>query len=587
MLLSIMLGVSYYMQGTGFNDQFFFHLEFDTLLIAAQAYGEVFFSSLFYLILAFLAPLILYRQKSAPAKKSLPVVLLWSAALLTNYPLHSMMNYHLDAGDEFSVALSDIPVDPDVNAVQDLLPVVQTDTPVDTSTRSAAPTELAEPKPVTKNIILIYAEGLEQLYFDREIFGDIVPNIRELSERAHQFTNVYQVQGTSWTIAGIVASQCGFPLARRNHLTGNSTMASSENPFGGEKCLADILQERGYKNVFMGGAPLFFAGKGTFLKAHGYQSTLGRDELLPALEDKEYNFGWGLYDDSLFELALDEFKTLEKGDTPYLFTLLTIDTHHPKGHPSRSCKKLTDNNEPMSNAIYCSDQLISGFIKQVIDIADMQKTVIVLFSDHLSMRNTLWDKLRAHQKQRRLTWMIFDDKPGKLSGQAATHFDVGPTLLDAAGVNDHPPFGLGTSLLSRLTSKQTGRPPRVDEDKVPRTMLTYATVKESGVDISYPDLTITVGDLTVKANENGWEFVSGLFLIILNEEGVVTDTLFSNDFAKLQKELDGLLVVGISIHEKSSGFSDQYFFGRISSALEAMKIQPLQKDVHISASQLN
>jgi hypothetical protein len=579
-LLTLMLGASYYMQGTAFNDQFFFHVEFNTLLIAAQAYGKVFYASLFYLILAFLAPFVLYRLNLTPVKSNLLTIVFWSAALATNYPLFSLVNYLSGHGDELSVALSDIPVGPDANTGQDLLPDDRIKTSVESPGDSVASTT------TPKNIILIYAEGLEQLYFDRGIFGDILPNIRELSAQAHQFTNVYQVKGTSWTIAGIVASQCGFPLLQSSQLVANSTMASSEKPFGGERCLADVLQAKGYRNVFMGGAPLFFAGKGNFLKTHGYQKTMGRDELMPMVQDKEYNFGWGLYDDSLLGLALEEFKTLEKRDEPYLLTLLTIDTHHPDGHPSRSCQKLADSDEPMSNAIYCSDQLLSEFVRNVMEIADMEKTLIVLFSDHLSMRNSLWEKLRAHRKERRLTWMMFNDKPGRLTDQVATHFDVAPTLLEAAGINDYAPFGLGTSLFSKPAGEKASRPPRIDEEKVPRNVLTHATLKESGVQISYRDRTISVGDLTVKAHDNGWQFAGGLFLIVLDDDGVVIDTAYSRDFAKLQKELDGFLVVGISIHENPSRYGDQYFFGRFSPDLNTIDIRVLNQDVHINASQV-
>lgn len=572
MFLTLMLGASYYMQGTGFNDQFFYHLDTNTLVIAAQAYPEVFFPSLLFLFVAFFVPLLFLKREFQPDRNPLPVVLLWCAALVSSYPLQSLVNYRMELGDGLSLARQKIPTD-----------LVET---------AGGERKLAQQKSEThtqsrKNLILIYAEGLEQLYFDREIFGDLMPNIRELSEQAHQFTNVYQVRGTSWTIAGFVASQCGFPLVVSNHLAGNSSMASTDNPFAAEKCLVDILQELGYETVYMGGAPLFFAGKGNFLRAHGYKKVLGRKDLTPLLQDPEYHMGWGLYDDSLFELALDELEALENGQQPYLLTLLTLDTHHPSGYPSRSCEKLSDNNDSMSNAIFCSDQLIAQFIRKAMEMTNMEETVIVLFSDHLALRNNLWDKLQAHKNRRRLTWMIFDNNPGTASDQAATHFDVAPTILEAMGIGSNVPIGLGTSLFAKTESMAIDQPPPVDVSQVPRTLLSSATVRESGVDISYESLTITVGELTVKASKNGWEFRSGLFLIILNEDGNVTDTIYSDDFAMLLRELEGFQVVGISIHEKNSNFDDQYFYGRLSRDLTGVTIQPLNADVHISAAHMN
>ncbi len=572
MFLTLMLGTSYYMQGTGFNDQFFFHLDTNTLVIAAQAYPEVFFPSLVILVVAFFAPLLFLQREFVPARNHLPVVLLWCAALVASYPLQSLVNYRMEPGDELTLARQKIPTDPVEGAGPEGQPARQK-----TTTHSQS----------RKNIILIYAEGLEQLYFDREIFGDLLPNIRKLSEQAHQFTNVYQVHGTGWTIAGIVASQCGFPLLVSNHMASNSSMAATDNPFANEKCLVDILQELGYETVYMGGAPLFFAGKGNFLRAHGYKKVLGRKELTPLLPDPEYHMGWGLYDDSLFELALDELEMLENGQQPYALTLLTLDTHHPSGYLSSSCEKLADDDNSMSNAIFCSDQLISQFIRKAMKMTNMEETVIVLFSDHLALRNKLWDKLQAHKSRRRLTWMIFDNHPSTVSDQAATHFDVAPTILEAMGIGGNVTLGLGTSLFTNTESTAIDRPLPIDASQVPRPLVSSATVKESGVDISYESLTITVGELTVKASKSGWEFRSGLFLIILNEDGNVTDTIYSDDFAKLLRELDGFQVVGISIHEKNSGFDDQYFYGRISRDLTGLTVLPLNADVHISAEHMN
>jgi phosphoglycerol transferase len=570
--LNLMLGVSYYMQGSGFNDQYFFHLDIHTLAMAASAYGGVFYPSVFYLVLAFFTPLILYRQETSRRLSAVPAVVLWVGALALAYPLHSLLNYRFGSGADTSSTVPQIPA--------------EIRTGMEAATLAARDDEQAPPlpenaDPVHKNIIFIYAEGLEQLYFDREIFGDVVPKIRELSEQAHRFTNVYQMPGTEWTIAGIVASQCGFPLFVSNHMASNSTMASTEKPFEGEKCLADILQEAGYETVYMGGAPLAFAGKGNFLKNHGYEKVLGRADLTPRLPDPDYGIGWGLHDDSLFGLALEELRALEDGGTPYLLTVLTLGTHHPGGYVSKSCESMGEPSEPMSEAIFCSDQLISDFIGKTRELTDPDETVIVLFSDHLAMRNTLWDKLQEHKDQRRLMWMVFDNQPLMVSDSAATHFDVAPTVLEMAGVTGHPGLGVGVSLLARQDSGALGGLPEVDFDQVPRSLVSNASVKESGFGISYDDLTISVGDLAIRATKNGWQFETGLFLMVFNEDGSVADTIYSNDFARLIQELDGSYVVGISIHGEETEYGDQYFFGRLSPDLASLKVQTLESNVRV------
>ena len=82
--------------------------------------------------------------------------------------------------------------------------------------------------------------------------------------------------------------------------------------FGSAVCLPDILNIANYQQI-MGGASLSFAGKDEFLNAHSFDRVLGRDELIPRLADPSYLGGWGLFDDSLSDLALEEFNVLAIG----------------------------------------------------------------------------------------------------------------------------------------------------------------------------------------------------------------------------------------------------------------------------------
>jgi len=629
--LTLMLGTCYYMSGEGFNDSFFYHLNSGSLVIAARSYGSVFYPSLLGLILAFLAPAIIYKTQSIRVWPEIPVVLLWVLALVGNYPVYSLVNYQMGIDAEQSGVtypkltkeqpVTDLPrqetgkqapgVSKQANspiAIREIQPSVVKDPnkilptelipenePQHTPQLPEVPVVLkakpetkakAKPEPVPrKNIILIYAESLEALYFETAIFGDLVPGIRKLSENAHQFTNLVQVGGTGWTIAGIVASQCGFPLKVSNHLASNSTMSSVEKPYPDEICLADILSENAYTTSFMGGAPLWFAGKGNFLRTHGYQRIFGDIELAPLLPDKKYQSDWGVYDDSLFELALKELQSLEKETNPYLLTLLTLDTHHPYGIPSKSCKKLADNEDEMSNAIYCSDQLISNFINNTMKIVDMSDTIIVLFSDHLSLRNTLWDKLKDNRKRRRLTFMIFDDKPATVSDVHATHFNVAPTVLEAAGFTDKPKVGVGVSLFARSPQEQSGRKAAQIKEKTPHLLNPAASFKDSGISLSRRDLSLRVGDLTLKANDSGQKFVYGMYLVAINKQGNVVDAFYSDDYESLAQNLNGTFVVGISVAQ-APPYSAVYFYGKLSPDGKGMTQREFYYDIHLNAADI-
>jgi len=620
--LTLMLGTCYYMQGEGFNDSFFYHLNSGSLVIAARGYGNVFYPSLLGLLLAFLAPAIIYKIQVSKLWPAIPVVLLWVLALVGNYPLYSLTSYQMSMEAEpgfpsldgvsypeltdkqAGVVLPEPEAgneEPAVSKVADNQGIItknsaatvedsvkiQLNPQAETLAKSPpeARAKVAPKARLKKNIILIYAESLEALYFDTEIFGELVPNIRKLSAKAHHFTNLRQVGGTGWTIAGIVASQCGFPLRVSNHLASNSTMASVDKPYPDETCFADILSDNGYETVYMGGAPLWFAGKDNFLRTHGYRQISGDTELAPLLTDKKYQSGWGLYDDSLFELALNKLQSLEKKTQPYLLTLLTLDTHHPKGIPSESCRKLADNEDSMSNAIYCSDQLVSNFINEAMKIVDMNETIIVLFSDHLSLRNTLWTKLKDNRSRRRLTFMVFDDAPASVSDIPATHFDVAPTILEAARVTDQPKVGAGVSLFADSSQLQAGRKAVHKANSTPSLLNPTASVKESGISISRRELSLKIGDLTLKANDSGEKFVSGMYLVVVNEQGTVVDAFYSDDYESLAKNLNGRFVIGLSVMP-APPYSAVYFYGKITPDGIGITQRDFNHDVHLNVADL-
>lgn len=303
-----------------------------------------------------------------------------------------------------------------------------------------------------KNIIFIYLESLERTYFDESIFPGLINGMRELESKSTYFTNIKQVTGTGWTIAGMTASQCGIPLLSSSD-SGNS-MSGMDEFLPLAICLGDLLSQSGYKLNYMGGASLDFAGKGKLFKTHGFINTMGRDELLVQLEDETYRTDWGLYDDSLFEMAYSRFIELSKtGEKFGLFTL-TLDTHHPNGHPSKSCEGIQykDASNPILNAVACTDYLLTNFVKKIAQSPYADNTVIAIASDHLAMRNTAYHLLQ--KKDRRNLFMIIepsDYKRNKIDVIGST-LDIAPTLLPFLGYNGD--IGLGRNLLDSDASEE-------------------------------------------------------------------------------------------------------------------------------------
>jgi len=295
-----------------------------------------------------------------------------------------------------------------------------------------------------RNLVFIYAEGLEQTYMDEALFPGLMVGLRGLRASGTAFTNVQQTMGTSFTIGGIVGSQCGIPLVTASHV---NSMAAMHEFLPEARCLGDLLASRGYHLSYLGGADLNFAGKGKFLSGHGFKEVLGRDALLPALKDQGYRSAWGLHDDTLLDLAYDKFAQLAAGSTPFGLFLLTLDTHHPNGHVSRAAAdiKYEGGRTPILNAVAGSDRLLTRFVERLLEPAKETNTLIVIVSDHLALENGATKRLE--RGERRLLFMLIDPRhpePREVP-KPGTTLDIGPTVLQALGYDGE--IGLGRSLL--------------------------------------------------------------------------------------------------------------------------------------------
>ena len=296
-----------------------------------------------------------------------------------------------------------------------------------------------------KNVVFLYLESLERTYFDEALFPNLMPNLRRLEAQSLSFTNIRQVPGTGWTIAGMTASQCGIPLATTS---GENSMYGVDDFLPGATCLGDLLGKNGYEFIFMGGADLGFAGKGQMLRSHGFSRVEGYHELKKNLIDKSYKSEWGLFDDSLFGLAEKRYEQLSKGRNPFALFLLTVDTHSPYGSESRSCRnvKYGDGTNRILNAVHCADLMAASFVETVQKSDSYQDTVIVVMSDHLAMRNAAHTTLE--RGDRRNLWMILGSEiASRQVSRVGTTLDVAPTLLNLLGAEVHG-FGFGRDMLA-------------------------------------------------------------------------------------------------------------------------------------------
>ncbi|MFC5499692.1 sulfatase-like hydrolase/transferase [Caenimonas terrae] len=305
-----------------------------------------------------------------------------------------------------------------------------------------------------KNLLLVYVESLEESYGDAGVWGrDLLTPLQHVG--GVSFRNYRTTPGSSWTIAAMVATQCGVPLRFVQ------TDMNQQNPqlrvfLPGAVCLGDILHRFGYRNVFMGGAPLSFSGKRQFLQDHHFDATYGRTEWLKeGIAPGSFN-EWGLYDDELLRQARKRLVELHDSAQPFNLTVLTLDTHNPYGYRSPTCR--ARGIKTFVDIVECTTGQVAELVKFATDKGYLKDTQIIVIGDHLAKSNPVADTLDEIPDRRIFNRFVSENMPQQNTDDIMP-FDLFPSIVQLLGI-DVPGdrLGLGyTAFAARHVARPASR----------------------------------------------------------------------------------------------------------------------------------
>lgn len=303
-----------------------------------------------------------------------------------------------------------------------------------------------------RNLILIYVESLERAFLDFR-GENLIEAIEDLS--GETVLGFSQAPGTSWSIAGMVASQCGVPLVGRYGV--NLSGDHNQKFLGNAICLGDILAANGYDQTFLVGPDLRFAGMDKFYQTHKFDHALGLEELKAFIPQGEKYGGWGngVNDDALLDYARDRLDQLYHQDKPFNLTIITTDNHAPDGKPSSSCKP-SEKVEGLTGVIRCTSRFVSQFVFDATAHPSAKTTDIFILGDHLFMATS--QQIDWFRGERSIYFKLISHSERRIRREhGMTHFDVFPTILDSLGLlaDSNQQIGLGFSLFGEHYSKET------------------------------------------------------------------------------------------------------------------------------------
>ncbi len=295
-----------------------------------------------------------------------------------------------------------------------------------------------------RNLIVIMMESMET-NFER-----YTPEIVSLQQHNTNFSpGGVSVAGTSWTIAGITGKLCGIPLNMPMNI--GEYLGKLPTYLPGAKCLMNVLDEKGYNQVFVQGSSGDFTQKRKFWTEHGNVSVhdieyYKQNGGIP----KDYKVFWGFEDRKLYKLAKQELDTLSKRKNPFVLYLLTVDTHQPEGFIDSQCAEdFLDINEKFPKALRCASKQLEEFLDWMKQQMWYENTVISVMGDHTMPSLSLKAGVSTSDSLYWTNFIINSAVTTPVRERQYSSLDMFPTLLEAMGFKlENRGAGLGRSLYS-------------------------------------------------------------------------------------------------------------------------------------------
>lgn len=264
------------------------------------------------------------------------------------------------------------------------------------------------------NVVLISVESFSADFM--AAFGNkkgITPFLDSLAQHSLFFTNLYAT-GTR-TVRGLEAlSLCVPPTPGQSIVR----RPNNENLFS----LGKVFREKGYESKYIYGGYGYFDNMNYFFGNNGY-TVVDRSAIND--EDIDYENVWGVADENLFELALNEIDTSSKTKSVFAH-VMTTSNHRPYTYPEGRID--IPSHTSRAGAVKYTDYSIGKFIKDASRKSWFSNTVFVIVADHCASSA---GKTELPINKYHIPMLIYSPgniMPGKMD-RLMSQIDVGPTLL--------------------------------------------------------------------------------------------------------------------------------------------------------------
>lgn len=366
-----------------------------------------------------------------------------------------------------------------------------------------------------RNLIFIFLESMETTYADIKNGGafeeNVIPELTMLAQDNEDFSGEedkinggYSMPGTTWTIGAMFAHTSGLPLSIS--IDGNN-MDTQDSFFPSVITLGDVLEREGYSQTLMIGSDATFGGRRLYFTEHGNYDIVDYNYAIQSrMIPEDYKVWWGYEDQKLFGFAKEKLLELASQDTPFNFTMLTVDTHFEDGYPCEICPNFFRDDQ-YANVMACSSRQVAEFVEWIQQQEFYDNTTIVLVGDHPTMDKNFCEDIDSDYARRVYTSYINPAVNVEVNEKRNyTTFDYFPTTLAALGVNiEGNRLGLGTNLFSStqtLTERFGVEYEKKELEKKSKLMEELADLNENAKDLLVREGRIPTANVWAEAYES-------------------------------------------------------------------------------------
>jgi Phosphoglycerol transferase and related proteins, alkaline phosphatase superfamily len=271
------------------------------------------------------------------------------------------------------------------------------------------------------NLVLISIESFSASFM--KVFGNkdnITPHLDSLAEQGMLFTNLFAT-GTR-TVRGLEALSLCIPPTPGQAIV---RRPNNENLFS----MGSIFREKGYESKFIYGGYGYFDNMEYFFSNNSYEV----DDRMKIPDEKiTYENIWGVADENLFELTIEELDRSYKKQKPVFAHVMTTTNHRPFTYPDGRIN--IPSHTGRNGAVKYTDYAIHKFLQEAATKPWFKNTLFVITADHCASSA---GKTELPVDKYHIPMIIYSPEfiqPQRVD-RLMSQIDIGPTLLGVLDIN--------------------------------------------------------------------------------------------------------------------------------------------------------